>query len=193
MKLLALGDILGRDDYEKARPDLRRRVIAEKNHRRIQLGEHCTVLFESRDTMRYQVQEMLRAEGSWTRPGAAEAELDAYNPLIPQAGELSATLMLEYETTEERAEALPAFVGLDRHLWLQIGDTDPVLASFDRGQIDASKVSSVQYVKWDLDARRRDLLQADGTVVRIRLDHPFYSAQAVVGEQARRAIMHDPD
>ena len=122
-----------------------------------------------------------------------EEELAAYNALIPQAGELSATLMLEYETAEERAEALPQFVGLERHIFLNIGDTAAIQPRFDSSQIDERGVSSVQYLKWTLDAQQRALLKKDGTVLRLSIDHPFYQAQAVLGEATRRAIMNDPD
>jgi hypothetical protein len=193
MMRLTPNDILSREAYEAARPDLRRRIMVEKGRRRVQLGPHCTVHFESRETMRYQVHEMLRAEGSWDRAGAIDDELRAYNALIPQTGELSATLMLEYETAEERAVALPQFVGLERHVTLRIGDAGPLLAAFDRGQIDERGVSSVQYLKWTLDEERRRLLKTDGTVLRLAIDHPFYQAAVVLGEETRRAIMNDPD
>jgi len=136
---------------------------------------------------------MLRAEDSWRRPGAVEDELEAYNPLIPGRGELSATIMFEYETPEERAEHLPKFVGIDRHVWLRVGETERLPAVFDRGQIDEHKVSSVQYVKWALDETRRDLLKREGTAVRIIIDHPHYRAQAVLSEQTRNEIKNDPD
>ena len=119
-------------------------------------------------------------------------ELEAYNPLIPQRGELSATIMFEYETEQERAEMLPRFVGIDRHVWLQIGDTEPLLALFDRGQIDEHKVSSVQYIKWKLDDGHMDALGHEGTVVRIIIDHPAYQAQSVLAEETRKELMHDP-
>ena len=123
--------------------------------------------FENRDTMHYQVQEMLRAEESWLRPGAIDDELAAYNPIIPQPGELSATMMIEYATAAERSLMLPQFVRIDQHVWLHVGDTEPVLATFDAGQIDEHKVSSVQYIKFRLDTRQRQLLATDGTVVRL--------------------------
>jgi hypothetical protein len=134
---------------------------------------------------------MLRTEDSWSRPGALEDELDAYNPLIPGADELSATLMLEYETPAERAVALPRFIGLDRHVWLQVGETPRVLATFDRGQIDERAVSSVQYVKFALTPVQVALLATDGTVVRLVVDHPAYQAQAVLGEETRRVLAAD--
>jgi len=192
MQPLTPADILGKTDYETARPDIRRRIMVKKHRRRVLVGDHCSVHFESRDTLHYQVQEMLRAEDSWNRPGAIEDELGAYNPIIPAPGELSATIMLEYETPEERSEHLPKFAGIDRHVWLAIGDAEPVLAVFDRGQIDERGVSSVQYVKWRLDPARVALLGRDGTVVRLVIDHPAYRAQAALSEETRREIMDDP-
>ncbi len=191
MPLLTPADILGKDAYEQARADIRRRVMVQKDKRRVLVGDHMSLLFENRDTMHYQVHEMLRAEGSWTRPGAIEDELAAYNAIIPQRGELSATMMLEYAAVEERARMLPQFVGIDRHLWLQVGDAPPTLARFDRGQIDEHKVSSVQYVKWSLSSEQQRLLAADGTVVRVSVDHPAYVAQAVLSEETRKAISRD--
>ncbi len=193
MKPPTPADVMSRDAYERARPEMRRRVMVLKDRRRVAVGDHCTVHFECRDTMLYQVHEMLRAESSWDRPGAIADEIEAYGPIVPVEGELSATMMFEYETPEERATILPRLVGIDRHVFLEIGGEAPLLARFDRGQIDERKVSSVQYVKWDLGAARRRLLKQDGTVVRIRITHPAYSAQAVLSEACRRAIMNDPD
>jgi hypothetical protein len=193
MQPMSRSEIRPKSEYESMRPDLRRRVMRIKGRRRVLVGQHCSVHFESRDTLLYQVQEMLRAEDSWERPGAVEDELEAYNPLLPATGELSATIMFEYETAEERAVQLPRFIGIDRHVWLQIGDTEPVPAEFDRGQIDEHKVSSVQYIKWKLDDERRELLKREGTVVRIVIDHPHYQAQAVLSEQTRDEIKQDPD
>jgi hypothetical protein len=192
MQRLTKSDIAGKADYEQERPHFRRRIMVQKDKRRVLVGEHCSLHFESRDTMRYQVQEMLRAEDSWTREGAVDDELEAYNALIPQRGELSATLMLEYETPEERAIMLPRFVGIDRHLWLQVGDTPAVLATFDRGQIDKARVSSVQYVKCSLSPEQVRLLGTDGTVIRVVFDHPAYQAQAVLSEETRKVIAGDP-
>ena len=192
MHVLTPADIKGKPEYEADRPEFRRRIMALKQRRRVLVGDHCSVHFENRDTMRYQVQEMLRAENSWGRPGAVEDELSAYNPLIPQPGELSATIMFEYATAEERRVQLPRLAGIDRHFWLRIGETEPLPARFDRGQIDERGVSSVQYVKWRLDPERVALLGREGTVVRLLIDHPVYPAQAVLGEATPRDIATDP-
>lgn len=191
MPALTTADITSKTEYEAMRPEFRRTIMATKRRRLVLLGDHCSLHFENRDTMWYQVHEMLRAEDSWTRPGAAEDELHAYSPLVPSAGELSATMMLEYETPEERATELPKFVGIDRHLWIEIGALPPVRATFDRGQIDDRGVSSVQYVKWQLSPAHVDALGIDGTVVRLRMDHPAYVAQAVVSEETRKELSAD--
>ena len=193
MQPITSTEILSKEEYERARPDLRRRLIALKAKRRVPVGDHATVHFETRATMLYQVHEMLRAEDSWLRPGAVEDELEAYNPLIPAGGELSATLMLEYDTAEERAHHLQKLVGLDRHLWLTVGDTEPVAALFDNAQVSPTRISSVQYVTWPVDAERSALLRTDGTAVRLIIDHTHYRAQAVLAEETRNEIAGDLD
>ncbi len=193
MQTLMQNDILGKAEYEQSRDQFRRRVMVQKDRRRVPLGDHCTILFENRDTLLYQVQEMLRAEDSWARPGAIEAELEAYTPLLPGDGDLSATLMLEYEVPAERARMLERLIGLEHHVWLCVGDAEPIRGTFDTRQMDEGKISSVQYVRFALDPARRALLAADGTVVRLVIDHPDYAAQAVLSEETRKAIAKDID
>jgi hypothetical protein len=142
MKPITKAAIPGRDAYERARPELRRRIMVVKGKRRVPLGDHATVHFESRDTMLYQVHEMRRAEGSWERPGAVEDELEAYNPIVPAGRALKATLVLEYQTPEERAVRLAKLIGLDRHLSLHVGATVPAAAVFDRAQVSPTRISS---------------------------------------------------
>jgi len=193
MEPIRTDEILGRVAYERARPELRRRIMVLKARRRVPVGEHATLHFESRDTMLYQVHEMLRAEGSWERPGAVEDELAAYNPLVPSGRELSATLMLEYETPEERTVRLRELLDLDEHLWLHIGEGGRVRGVFDRAQVSPTRISSVQYVKFPLSEEQAGLVRAEGTVVRIVVDHPAYLAQAVLGEETRRELARDLD
>jgi hypothetical protein len=193
MQQLTTADILDKQAYEQARPELRRRIMVQKEKRRVAVGDHVMFHFENRDTMQYQVHEMLRTEESWLRDGAINDELDAYNPIIPQSGELSATMMIEYATAAERALMLPKVVGIEQHVWLRIGDNAPVPAIFDGSQINEHKVSSVQYVKFTLSDAQRRLLKADGTIIRLVLDHPAYTAQAVLSEDTRKAIASDPD
>ncbi len=191
MKRITRDDILDRDAYQRDRDTTRRHIMVMKNRRRVALGDHATLHFETRDTMIYQIHEMLRAEGSWERAGAIADELEAYNPLVPADGELTATLMLEYETPAERDHSLRELVGIDAHLWLQVGDTPPLRAVFDGAQVTHTRVSAVQYVRWTLDEVRQDLVRQQGAVVRVVIDHPGYQAQAVLGEATRQELADD--
>jgi hypothetical protein len=191
MTPLTRADLLSAADYTREREAIRRRIMVLKDRRRVIVGGHCSVHFECRETLRYQVLEMLLAEGSWSRPGAIDDELAAYNPLLPGDGELSATVMLEYDTADERASSLAALSGFDRHLWLVVGATPRILARFDSRQVNDEKISAVQFVRWRLDAEQAALLSTEGTVVRITIDHPHYQAQSVLSEQTRQELAQD--
>ena len=184
-------DIMTREAYEAGRDAFRRRIMVRKARRRVPLGDHATLHFETRETMLYQVHEMLRAEGSWQRPGAVEDELEAYNPIVPDGRSLTATLMFEYDDPEERAVRLGELCGLENHLWLRVGETAPTAAAFDDAQASDGRVSSVQYVRWDLDDEQARLLKAEGTVVRLKIDHAAYTASAVLSEETRRELAGD--
>lgn len=190
-ELLSAADVVDRDEYERIRSDFRRNIMQQKRSRRVLLGTNCSAHFENRDIMRYQVLEMLRCEGTWDDPSAVADELEAYNPLITQPDALSLTLMFEYPTEVERQSQLPRLVGIDRHVWLKVGDEPPIAGQFDAGQIDEQKVSSVQFVKFPIDQHTRERLARDGTVVRLVIDHPHYQTQAVLGEETRRSIAAD--
>jgi hypothetical protein len=101
MKPLEFSEIRHIADYEAERKSWRPEVMALKDRRRIRLGEHMTFLFENRETVRYQIQEMMRIERI-VEPEAIRHELDTYNELIPGPNELSASLLIEYETPAER-------------------------------------------------------------------------------------------
>ncbi len=191
MELLTRDDLMTYQEYEAVRPEFRRNIIAMKRDRVVQVGGNSTWHFENRDIMRYQIQEMIRCE-VMTEDEAIDQELEAYNPLIPRTNEISVTLMFEYETKEERERVLPLFVGIDEHVFLQIGDTDPIQAVFDAGQITPDKVSSVQYVKFHMTDEQTELLRTEGTVLRAIVTHPHYQAQSVLGENVRRALEDDP-
>jgi hypothetical protein len=168
------------DEYERQRPDLRRRIMTLKAKRRVPLGDHATLHFETRDTMLYQVHEMLRAEDSWQRPGAVEAELEAYNPLIPSDGALSATLMIEYETPwSAPATSASSWVSTATSGWRWA--TPPCRCS----SCGAASPTHL-LVSMSAGARRRaGRLWRDGTVLRVVLDHPLRGRRCSRGDPPR--------
>ena len=118
---LTLADILDLRAYERVREEFRAAVIARKRLRRVALGPIMTLVFESVDTVRFQIQEMARVEKILSDE-AIQVELDIYNRLLPQVGELSATLFIELTSDGSMREWLPKLVGIERALGVAIGD-----------------------------------------------------------------------
>jgi len=173
MKPIAVSDIQSIADYELERPALRPRMIALKDRRRVRVGGHLTFLFENRDTVRYQIQEMMRIERI-TALDRIRHEVDTYNELIPGPGELSASLLIEYESPEERDVRLRELLGLEEHVWIALPGTAPTRARFDARQISGARLSAVQYLKFPLTPEQRARWT---TGARIVIDHPCLKAE----------------
>ena len=124
MDKLTTADLLSLEQYHKERARMRADVLAHKRNRHVALGPHLTLYFEDRITMRYQIQEMLRAERIFESEAIAE-ELAAYNPLIPDGTNLKATMMLEYADAAQRRLALGQLKGIEDLVYLEVGDRTP--------------------------------------------------------------------
>jgi hypothetical protein len=173
--------------YELERIAWRPQMMALKDRRRVRVGGHMTFLFENRETVRYQIQEMMRIERI-VEPEAIRHELDTYNELIPLSGELSACLLIEYDSPEERAVALRELLGLENHVWMAVGDEPRAQARFDTRQISTDRLSSVQYVKFPLTPEQRERWR-DGA--RIVIDHPKYPAEQPLTAQQLEELVQD--
>jgi len=117
---LTRDDLYSLEEYAQLRPRFRAETLAHKKNRKITIGAHATLAFEDRRTIQYQVQEMLRIERIFEAAGIEE-ELAAYNPLIPDGGNLKATFMLEYTDVAERRDALQLLHGIEDRVWLRVG------------------------------------------------------------------------
>jgi hypothetical protein len=174
MTKLTLDDIADLREYEREREAFRAHVIALKKRRRIALGPFLTLVFENRDTIRFQIQEMARAERMLTDE-AIQTELDIYNPLIPERGRLCATLFIELTSKDELIEWLPKLVGVERAVQLRIGDDVVPGRPEDAHQAQLTRedvTASVHYVWFDLTP---DQVTAMGTAsVTLEIDHPAY-------------------
>jgi hypothetical protein len=190
MDRISKEDLLGFEQWERVRKALRPLFIHEKDRRRLSAGSHLTFLFENTQTLWYQVEEMLRTERI-TAPEAIQAEIDTYNGLIPAAGELSATMLIEFPDPAERDPALKSLVGLERHVWLKLGERR-VAVTFDQGQMSTERISSVQFVRlpvgMDSDAFMQ-LAQADQ--IAIVVDHPQLNATAPISGLLALALAED--
>lgn len=176
MRPVGIEEIKNIAEYELERKTLRPRIMALKERRRVAVGPHLTFLFENHATVLYQIQEMMRIE-RLVEPQAIRHEVDTYNELIPLPGQLSATLLIEYVTPDERNVKLRELLGLENHVWLAVADLPPGQARFDTRQIATTRISAVQYVKFPLTADGRARWRQG---VRIVVDHPRYAAEALL-------------
>jgi hypothetical protein len=186
MRPIGLDDILGRERYGAARDAIRRRVIDHKRSRRVTVGDRLSLVFEDRATVWYQTQEMLWVERI-TDLDAIRGELDVYNALLPRDGELAATLLIELPDRTRIREEFQRLLGLDRHLWLVVGERR-VAAGFEEGRQTDEKISAVQYVRFPVDADARRAL-AGGAAVSMAVDHPSYAATTVLPDAVRASIV----
>jgi len=178
MKKVSRGDILDYVTYEERRNELRQQALQAKDLRRIHLGPFMTFLFENTDTVRYQIQEMVRIE-KMVKEENIKHEIDTYNELLPKEGELGCTLLIEFEEPHERTEMLSKLVALPKHLYLRLKSGEKSYAQFDARQLNEDKLSAVQFLKF----------KCFEAPVAIGSDHPeFRDEQELRPEQAQTLL-----
>ena len=190
MMPLTQNDLLSHAEYEAHRPTFRQHIIALKKRRRISLGDLITIVFENRETVRFQIQEMIRVERIFD-PEKIQEELDVYNPLLPKNGELSATLFIEISEDEQVKPILDSFQNLDRDqtLAIHIGN-QTVFAEFEAGHSKEDKISAVHFIRFRPDPEWISALQT-GTQPLMTLAQETYSAEAKVPAEMREEWLKD--
>jgi hypothetical protein len=146
VKKVVRSDIISLQEYDDRRDDIRRSAMEAKRVRRVHVGP-LTFLFENPETVRYQVQEMARAERLYREP-EIQHEIDTYNELLGEPGELGCSLLIEIAEPAERDAKLRAWRELPGHLYAQLEDGRRVRAVYDRRQVGDDRLSSVQYLKF---------------------------------------------
>jgi hypothetical protein len=186
---LTTADLPPLDVFEAERDARRAAVIAHKANRRVALGEHLTLLFEDRETIRWQVLEMCRVEGIRDPEGMAH-ELRVYNELVPGPGELSATLFIEITEPGRIRPELDRLIGIDESVSLEIG-VERVPAQFDRRQLEDDRISAVHYLRFALSPAQAAEFQDPAVPVSLRVDHLHYAARTVLADETRRSLAVD--
>ncbi len=183
---LTRDDLLSLEQYSDQRNEFRKKVMAHKANRRLHIGDHVALYFESKLTMQYQIQEMLRIEKIFDVAGIQE-ELDAYNPLIPDGNGWRATMMLEYVDPEQRKRCLTELKGIEDTLWF--GTDKQGLRRFlpkvnpDLERSTEEKTSAIHFIFWDFnEADKKEILAAKQWYFGI--DHPKYGPVSVLAEGA---------
>jgi Protein of unknown function (DUF3501) len=189
---IAIGDILNFFEYEKVRDDRRRRVMEQKRVRRVSVGRYLSFLFENRDTVLFQIQEMCRVERI-TDDARIQDEIDVYAALLPRAGELSATMMIEITDKEQIKPVLDRFMSIDAgaHVWMQIGREFAAAGEFEAGHSDEEqgKLAAVHFVRFRLPEEARRAF--GGGPVFLVVDHPAERTRTSLGDETRAALLQD--
>lgn len=192
-RVITKDDILSLSDYETIRAEKKQESILRKKFRRLAIGPYATIHFESWESMWLQIQEMLRIE-----KGGDEQlvdELEAYNPMIPDGSEFTATLMFEIDEEERRTAFLKTLGGVDKHIHLVIGDqkiTAEPEQDIDRTRPDG-KASAVQFLHFKLTADQAKAWKSGEDQVMVQIDHPNYGHAAIIGDECRRDMARDLD
>src|SRR5580693_6683635 len=174
MEKLSRSDLMSLEQYSIERSRLRNEVIAHKQRRNVQVGPNMTWCFEDRTTIRYQVLEMLRAERIFEGEGI-QAELDAYNPLIPDGSNWKVTLLLEFPDAAERRAALEKLIGVEDRCWVRVSEMQRVfaIADEDLARETDEKTSAVHFLRFELSPTMVEAMKGNGSLS-IGVDHEQY-------------------
>ena len=194
MGRITADSLMTLEAYAKVRPEFRERMIAHKKNRKVHLGEHVTLIFEDELTVRYQIQEMLRAEKVFEEAGILD-ELDAYGPLVPDGSNWKATMMIEFSDPVERGVKLKELIGIEDRVYVKVGDYEPVyaIADEDLDRETEEKTSSVHFLRFELD-RNRVVALRNGAALSMSIDHPAYLLPMTpVPAAVRDSLVNDLD
>jgi hypothetical protein len=181
MKTVKRDEIVDYQTYEDERPEFRKRVLVEKEKRRVHLGDHLTFLFENTLTVRYQIQEMMRIERI-VREKDIQHEIDTYNELLGEPGVLGATLLIEIDDPAERDVKLRQWLDLLNHLYVRLDGGQRAPATWDERQVGSDRLSSVQYVKFRI---------GDARPVAIGSDHPALTVETQLSAEQSHVLEQD--
>ena len=181
MKRVTRQEILDYVTYEEQREKFRKKIMKIKELRRINVAGVLSFLFENTDTVRYQIQEMIRVERMVKETDILH-EIKTYNELLGDSGELGCTLLIEIDDPDERDEKLSQWLELPKHLYLSLEDESRIRASFDERQIGDARLSSVQYIKFNTKGK---------VPVAIGSDLPLLKAETALTVAQKKALSED--
>ena len=194
MPTITRDSIMPLEEYARARQDFRNKVMSHKKNRKVPLGKNITLIFEDELTIRYQIQEMLRAEKIFEEKGIVD-EIDAYKALIPDGSNWKATMMIEYPDPVIRADKLTKLVGIENKVWARVESYDPVfaIADEDLDRATEEKTSAVHFLRFELN---QDMIRAlhKGAPLSMGIDHPVYLEQIEqVDKLVSNSLINDLD
>ncbi len=181
MRHVKREELLDLSTYERARAEVRAGVLEAKRRRRVHVAGVLTFLFENTATIRYQIQEMMRAE-HMSRESDVAHELETYNELLGGPGELGVSLLIEIPDPDARDRRLREWLALPDHLYVKLADGRRVRAKYDPRQIGTDRLSSVQYLRFDVGG---------AVPVAVGSDLPALTAETALSDEQRDALGAD--
>ena len=190
-RLIQKEDIMPLDVYIKQRKELRKNIVEFKKNRRVPLGPYATFYFESYETMLAQVQEMLYIEKGGDEQ--LKDELSAYNPLVPNGMELTATLMFEIDNPVSRAAFLGKVGGIEEKVYMKIdGDLIKAIPEEDVDRTSAEgKASSVQFIHFKFTEEQINKFKLNKTLIELGIDHSEYSHSTKLNDLTIKSLSKD--
>lgn len=192
MKKIERSEVRNIYEYETARDAFRRRIIDLKQGRRVQAGPYLSFLFENRETVLFQIQEMCRTERI-VDDARVQEEIDVYNDLIPGERELSATLFIEIEEPARIQEVLDRLMGIDvgDHVWIQAGKEYAIPGRFEAGRSDEErgKISAVHFVRFAFTLEQVEAFR--NSEVFLVVDHPGERVRVRLPDDVKASLLED--
>jgi hypothetical protein len=190
--MLTHSDLYSLEEYSRIRNEFKRTAVNHRKHRQVQLGKHMTLHFEDRVTVKYQIQEMLLIEKTFTSEGIRD-ELDAYNPLIPTGTNLKATLTIEYSDPEIRAAKLEELHRVEDKIYVQVEGHEAIFAIADE-DMDRSndvKTAAVHFLRFELPQSMIDDMRNLDKELIVGVDHPAYNEYTRVNTLTKEMLVKD--
>ena len=192
MSKLTRKDLYSLEEYSAMRDEYRKKIMAHKENRRLELGEHLLLLFEDQLIIQYQIQEMLKAEKIF-EAAAIEEELDAYNPLIPDGNNWKATMMIQYTDVAERQHQLTRLIGIENLIWVQVEGFEKVyaIADEDLERDNVEKTSAVHFMRFELSSDMAAAVKS-GAAVSAGVEHENYQhTVSPIASKLRDSLAND--
>ena len=189
--MLERQDLLTLEEYAEKRSSIRQETIQVKKLREVHLGSHIRMIFENKQTVQYQIQEMLRIEKIF-ESSEIQDELDVYNALVPNGSNLKATMMIEYPDVAERVEALSRLIGVEKSIYFQVDGHDKVfpICNEDLERETDVKTSAVHFMRFEFDQNMiADFVS--GSDVKVGSAHPNYDYETSLDSQSQKALSED--
>ena len=192
--MLTHSDLYSLEEYSKIRDEFKKAAVNHRRQRQVRVGDHMTLHFEDRVTVKYQIQEMLLIERTYQSAGIQD-ELDAYNPLVPTGSNLKATLTIEYGDPEQRAAMLEKLCRVEDKVYIKVEDHPPVyaVADEDMDRSNDEKTAAVHFLRFELtEAMIKDMRDLDCTFT-VGVDHPEYNEYTRVNTLTKEMLVKDFD